>query len=176
MSLRVCVPFFFLCNWGYLCFSVYLCVLGGGGSVLWLETSMTSEEHMTSHHQEDHWAVICVTNWKTKVITVIKIMLLSSFERILKFRGFYETVVEADSRRSCPPPSQWVVLAYLTNTVLETMKEMLSLSPAGWPCNRWGMTQNMTDKVTATSYTTTTKAHQVSVIICLHTVCVWTCG
>ena len=151
------------------------CWGGGGGSVLWLETSMTSEEHMTSHHQEDHWAVICVTNWKTKVIIVIKIMLLSSFERILKFWGFYETV-EADSRRSCPPPSQWVVLAYLTNTVLETMKEMLSLSPAEWPCNRWGMTQNMTDKVTATSYTTTTKAHQVSVIICLHTVCVWTCG
>ena len=127
MSMRMCVPFCALCHCVCLCISVYLLVLGGWGgegSVLWLETSMTSEEHMTSHHQEDHWAVICVTNWKTKVITVIKIMLLSSFERILKFRGFYETVVEADSCRSCPPPSQWAVLAYLTNTVLETMKEM----------------------------------------------------
>lgn len=54
----------------------------------------------------------------------------------------------------------------LTNAVLETMKGVLSLSPAEWPCNRWGMTQNMADKVIAASYTTAKTTHQVSVIIC----------
>lgn len=83
VSLRLLVRFYLLVS-----------VEGGRDSSCWSEISVRSEEHMMSRHQEDHWAVICVTNWKNKVITLLKITALPSFsERILKFRGFYETVV-----------------------------------------------------------------------------------